>query len=61
MLGNGVKGTLLIAKEGINGTIAGSKEGIDKVLGFKKNISEIGKFDYKFSHADTMPFLQDKG
>ena len=28
----GIKGTLLIAREGINGTIAGSKSGVDAVI-----------------------------
>ncbi|MGO1626787.1 MAG: rhodanese-related sulfurtransferase, partial [Halomonadaceae bacterium] len=29
MQDNGIKGTLLLAREGINGTVAGSREGID--------------------------------
>lgn len=57
---NAVKGTLLIAHEGINGTIAGSQAGIEKVLQFLENIPAIGKFTYKLSYSDDMPFYRTK-
>jgi UPF0176 protein len=56
----GVRGTLLLAREGINGTIAGSAGGIDAVLAHIRAIPGCAALDVKFSGAATMPFHRMK-
>ena len=56
----GVKGTLLLAREGINGTIAGSDTAIDAVLTHIRVLPGCADIDVKFSHAATMPFHRMK-
>ncbi|MCX8996879.1 rhodanese-related sulfurtransferase [Rhizobiaceae bacterium BDR2-2] len=57
---NGVKGTLLLAREGINGTIAGPDAGIRRVLAFLRAQPEFAGLEHKESHASKMPFLRMK-
>ena len=57
---NGVKGTLLLAREGINGTIAGPDAGIRKVLAFLRSKPEFAALEHKESRASKMPFLRMK-
>lgn len=57
---NGVKGTVLIAREGINGTIAGTEEGIGAVLAFLRGQPEFASLEHKESRASSMPFLRMK-
>ncbi|MCY1128079.1 rhodanese-related sulfurtransferase [Frigidibacter sp. RF13] len=52
----GVRGTLLLAREGINGTIAGSREGIDRVLAHIRTLPGCAEIEWKESRAETMPF-----
>jgi UPF0176 protein len=52
----GVKGTLLLAREGINGTIAGSPEGLEAVLGHIRSLPGCAGLEVKFSEAPQMPF-----
>ena len=52
----GVKGSLLLAKEGINGTIAGDSEGIDGILSFLRQDERLSGLDVKKSYCDEMPF-----
>ncbi|MEZ5888706.1 MAG: rhodanese-related sulfurtransferase [Paracoccaceae bacterium] len=52
----GVRGTLLLAREGINGTIAGPREGIDRVLDHVRTLPGCAGIEWKESSADTMPF-----
>lgn len=52
----GVKGTLLLAREGINGTIAGTPEGLDAVLGAIRALPGCANLEVKFSDASAMPF-----
>ncbi|WP_298192347.1 rhodanese-related sulfurtransferase [Novosphingobium sp.] len=52
----GIKGTLLLAREGINGTIAGSAEGIARVLDHIRQLPGCDDLDVKYSSAETMPF-----
>ena len=52
----GIKGTLLLAKEGINGTIAGDAEGIARVLDHIRVLPGCADLDVKFSAAPAMPF-----
>jgi UPF0176 protein len=56
----GVKGTLLLAREGINGTIAGSDTAIDAVLDHVRALPGCAAIDVKFSHAASMPFHRMK-
>ncbi|OYU14355.1 MAG: hypothetical protein CFE37_11460 [Alphaproteobacteria bacterium PA4] len=52
----GVRGTLLIAREGINGTIAGPDAGIADVLATIRTLSGCETLAVKDSWTETMPF-----
>ncbi len=52
----GIKGTLLLAREGINGTIAGGENAIGAVLGHIRALPGCANLEVKFSHAPAMPF-----
>jgi UPF0176 protein len=52
----GVKGTLLLAREGINGTIAGPDEAIGQVLAHIRQLPGCSDLDVKFSRASALPF-----
>ena len=56
---NGVKGILLIAREGFNGTLAGEPGKLGVALAGIAAITGA-RFDHKTSHAETMPFLRMK-
>ncbi len=56
----GVKGTLLLAREGINGTIAGSDEAIAEVLDELRRLPGCADLEAKFSRAGTIPFHRMK-
>ena len=56
----GVKGTLLLAREGINGTIAGSAEAIDSVLATLRALPGCADLEAKFAGAPAMPFHRMK-
>ncbi len=56
----GIKGTLLIAREGINGTIAGSDEEIAQVLAVIRTIAGFEDLEVKYSRAVAMPFHRMK-
>ncbi|CDZ70297.1 UPF0176 protein [Neorhizobium galegae bv. orientalis] len=57
---NGIKGTLLIAREGINGTIAGSDAAISGLLAYLRAQPEFAGLEHKESRASKMPFLRMK-
>ncbi|MDW6024480.1 rhodanese-related sulfurtransferase [Mesorhizobium sp. BAC0120] len=56
----GIKGTILLAKEGVNGTIAGSVQAVDELVRELKRILETSEIEVKFSEATTMPFHRTK-
>lgn len=56
----GVKGTLLLAREGINGTIAGPHEGIKAVLAHLRSDVRLAALEHKESFAAEMPFYRMK-
>jgi UPF0176 protein len=56
----GIKGTLLVAREGLNGTIAGSDEGIAAVLSGIRELPGCADLDVKFSRAPVLPFHRMK-
>ena len=57
---NGVRGTLLLAREGINGTIAGSRAGIDAALNYLKSDPRLADLEHKESFASVNPFYRMK-
>lgn len=56
----GIKGTLLLAREGINGTIAGSDAAIGLVLAHLRGLPDCAEVEAKFSRAPGMPFRRMK-
>jgi len=56
----GVKGTLLLAREGINGTIAGSREAIDAILAHLRSDPRLSALPHKESYANEEPFQRMK-
>lgn len=60
MTENGVKGTLLLAREGINGTVSGTREGIDNLLNWLKQDERLADISYKESYEQTQPFYRTK-
>lgn len=56
----GIKGTLLLAREGINGTIAGTPDAIDAVLAHIRALPGCESLEVKFSGSPEMPFHRMK-
>jgi UPF0176 protein len=56
----GVKGTLLVAREGINGTIAAEPAALTRALAAIATLTGVADFEIKFSEATEMPFLRMK-
>ncbi|MEQ1783916.1 MAG: rhodanese-related sulfurtransferase, partial [Hyphomonadaceae bacterium] len=54
--GRGIKGTLLLAREGINGTVAGGEAAIAELIGHLEAMPEFRGLEIKYSTADEMPF-----
>jgi UPF0176 protein len=52
----GVKGSILLAREGVNGTIAGPRDGVLAVLDHIRAWPGFAALLHKESHAETMPF-----
>jgi UPF0176 protein len=52
----GIRGTLLIAREGINGTIAGTPAAIDTMLAAIRALPGCADLAPKFAEAGAMPF-----
>ena len=59
-LEHGIKGTLLLAREGINGTIAGSADGIEAILSHIRAMPGCDALEWKLSYDETMPFNRMK-
>ena len=56
----GIKGTVLLAREGINGTVAGTADAIDELMIYLKADPRLAGLDYKLSHANECPFYRMK-
>lgn len=56
----GVRGTLLLAREGINGTIAGPQAGVERVIARLRAIPGFSDLEWKKSAAASMPFHRMK-
>ncbi|SDA36803.1 rhodanese-related sulfurtransferase [Sphingomonas sp. NFR15] len=54
--GLGIKGTLLLAREGINGTIAGGDAAIETVVTAIRALPGCAGAEIKYAHAAEMPF-----
>ena len=57
---HGVKGTLLLAREGINGTIAGPQEGVLAVLAHLRADPRLASLQHKASWSEHPPFRRMK-
>ncbi len=57
---NGIKGTILLAREGVNGTVAGSADGIAATIGYLRTMPGCADLDVKYSVAQTPPFYRTK-
>lgn len=53
---HGIRGTLILAREGINGTIAGSADGIAAIIAHIRALPGCADLDVKYSTATEMPF-----
>ncbi len=60
LLEHGIRGTLLLAREGLNGTVAGSRRAIDALLVHLQEDPRLAGLDHKESFADTNPFYRTK-
>ncbi|WP_269932376.1 oxygen-dependent tRNA uridine(34) hydroxylase TrhO [Aminobacter sp. HY435] len=56
----GIKGTLLLAREGINGTVAGTNEVIAELIAYIEAIPALAGLELKYSAASEMPFHRMK-
>jgi UPF0176 protein len=57
--GNGLKGTLLVAREGVNGTVAGPQSALDGLVELLAS-NGVDQLELKFSDASEMPFHRMK-
>jgi UPF0176 protein len=57
---HGVKGLILLAREGINSTIAGSPEGVHAVLAYLRSDPLLAALQHKESFSDKPPFHRMK-
>jgi len=56
----GVKGTLILAREGLNGTIAGTDEAMTQVLSHIRQLPGCADIEVKFARAPSLPFHRMK-
>ncbi len=56
----GVKGTLLLAREGINGTIAGTDAAIAAIVAHIRTLPDCADCEVKYAAAEAMPFHRMK-
>ena len=56
----GIKGTLLLAREGINGTVAGAPEAIAALVAHLEAMPELAGMEIKYSDSNEMPFHRMK-
>ncbi len=57
---HGIRGTLLLAKEGINGTVAGSAEAIAALYAWFEKQPHLDGISHKESYCEAMPFNRTK-
>ncbi len=56
----GLKGSVLLAREGINGTVVGTREGIDALFDRFRQDPRLADIEHKESPAKELPFLRMK-
>ena len=56
----GIKGTILLAREGINGTVSGTDTAVSELLTFLRADPRLADLDHKESRAEEMPFYRMK-
>ncbi len=56
----GIKGTILLAREGINGTVSGTDQAIQEMLAFLRADPRLAELEHKESRAADMPFYRMK-
>ncbi|WP_457938721.1 oxygen-dependent tRNA uridine(34) hydroxylase TrhO [Mesorhizobium sp. 10J20-29] len=56
----GIKGTLLLAREGINGTVAGTEAAIAALVAHLEAMPELAGMEIKYSNSNDMPFHRMK-
>ena len=56
----GIKGTLLLAREGLNGTIAGTDNAIGAIIDHLRALPDCADLEVKYSYAAKMPFIRLK-
>ncbi|WP_166417865.1 oxygen-dependent tRNA uridine(34) hydroxylase TrhO [Cochlodiniinecator piscidefendens] len=56
----GIRGSLLLAKEGVNGTVAGTRAGLDRLLAHLRALPGCADLEHKESTASMMPFNRMK-
>lgn len=52
----GLKGSILLAREGVNSTISGTREAVDALFARLKSDPRLGSLEHKESYSDTQPF-----
>ena len=57
---NGIKGTLLLAREGINGTVAGRQVDIAALKAWLESDPRLQGITYKESRDDGLPFYRSR-
>ena len=56
----GIKGTLLLAKEGINGTVSGARHAVNALVEYINSIGPLKGIEFKESFYDDKPFYRMK-
>lgn len=52
----GLKGSILLAREGVNSTLSGSRDAVDAILAHLKSDPRLEGLEHKESYHDTQPF-----
>lgn len=52
----GIRGTLLLAREGINGTISGADAAVAELIGHLRGLPGCAELEVKYSRAEQHPF-----
>lgn len=56
----GIKGSILLAREGINSTLSGTREAVDRLLMYLRTDPRLKALEHKESFAEKLPFYRMK-